>query len=124
MGVQLAGLNIGITEANSEKGLTGFINNLTKLLEIINAIISPFTKLVELSQRFAETESQRRIELPGLMPETTNPNSVFNRPAAVVTNIYNNLKNVVDPQGAARSLVKVQNTALKTTGIRVGPGRA
>jgi hypothetical protein len=118
MGIQLAGLNVGISEANSEKGLTGFINNLTKLLEIINAIISPFTKLVELSQRFAETESQRRIELPGLMPETTNPNSVFNRPAATVTNIYNNIKGAIDPQSTARTITKVQNTALKTTGIK------
>jgi hypothetical protein len=118
MAIQLAGLNVGITEANSEKGLTGFINNLTKLLEIINAIISPFTKLVELSQRFAETESQRRIELPGLMPETTNPNSVFNRPAATVTNIYNNIKTAVDPQATARAITKVTNTATKTTGIK------
>ena len=118
MATQLAGLNVGITEANSEKGLTGFINNLTKLLEIINAIISPFTKLVELSQRFAETESQRRIELPGLVPETTNPNSVFNRPAAAVVNIYNNVKGAIDPQSTARTITKVQNTALKTTGIK------
>jgi hypothetical protein len=118
MGIQLAGLNVGISEANSEKGLTGFINNLTKLLEIINAIISPFTKLVELSQRFAETESQRRIELPGLVPETTNPNSVFNRPTAAVVNIYNNVKGAIDPQGTARTITKVQNTALKTTGIK------
>jgi hypothetical protein len=118
MAIQLAGLNVGITEANSEKGLTGFINNLTKLLEIINAIISPFTKLVELSQRFAETESQRRIQLPGLIPETTNPNSVFNKPAATVTNIYNNIKGAIDPQSTARTITKVQNTALKTTGIK------
>jgi hypothetical protein len=109
---------VGITEANSEKGLTGFINNLTKLLEIINAIISPFTKLVEISQRFAETESQRRIELPGLIPETTNPNSIFNRPAATVTNIYNNIKGAIDPQATARTITKVQNTANKTTGIK------
>jgi hypothetical protein len=114
----LAGLNTGINEANSEKGLIGFINNLTKLLEIINAIIQPFTKLVELSQRFAQSESQRRIELPGLMPETTNPNSVFNRPAAAVVNVYNNIKTAVDPQATARAITKVTNTATKTTGIK------
>jgi hypothetical protein len=114
----LAGLNTGINEANSEKGLIGFINNLTKLLEIINAIIEPFTKLVELSQRFAQSESQRRIELPGLMPETTNPNSVFNRPAAAVVNVYNNIKTAVDPQATARAITKVTNTATKTTGIK------
>jgi hypothetical protein len=118
MATQLTGLNVGITEANSEKGLTGFINNLTKLLEIINAIISPFTKLVELSQKFAQTESQRRIELPALIPETTNPNSIFNRPAATVTNIYNNIKGAIDPQATARTITKVQNTANKTTGIK------
>jgi hypothetical protein len=115
---RLAGLNTGINEANSEKGLVGFINNLTKLLEIINAIITPFTKLVELSQRFAESESQRRIELPNLIPETTNPNSVFNKPAAAVVNVYNNIKTAVDPQATARAITKVTNTATKTTGIK------
>ena len=127
MATQLAGLNVGITEANSEKGLTGFINNLTKLLEIINAIISPFTKLVELSQRFAESQSQVRFDVPGFSSEgvvSRNTDSLIRKTPSTITNIYNNLKNVVDPQGAARTLVKVQNTALKTTGIRVGPGRA
>ena len=114
----LAGFNTGINEANSEKGLVGFINNLTTMLNVINSILEPFRKLVEFSERFAQSESQRRIELPNLIPETTNPNSVFNRPAAAVVNVYNNIKTAVDPQATARAITKVTNTATKTTGIK------
>jgi hypothetical protein len=118
MGIQLGAFNIGLDESNSKTGLVGLIENLTALLDIINKLLAPFQKLVEFSQQFAQSESQRRIELPGLIPETTNPNSVFNRPAATVTNIYNNIKGAIDPQATARTITKVQNTANKTTGIK------
>jgi hypothetical protein len=118
MGIQLGAFNIGINETNSKTGLVGLIENLTALLDIINKILLPFQKLVEFSQQFAQSESQRRIELPSLIPETTNPNSVFNKPAAAVVNIYNNVKGAIDPQSTARTITKVQNTALKTTGIK------
>jgi hypothetical protein len=37
---------------------------------------------------------------------------------------YFNIKNAVDPQAVARSIVKVQSTATKTTGIKPFiPGR-
>jgi hypothetical protein len=118
MGIQLGAFNIGINETNGKTGLVGLIENLTALLDIINKILLPFQKLVEFSQQFAQSESQRRIELPSLIPETTNPNSVFNKPAAAVVNIYNNVKGAIDPQSTARTITKVQNTALKTTGIK------
>jgi hypothetical protein len=86
------------------------------LLGAINAVLGPFKQLLDFSQRFAESESQRRID-PTLIPQA-NPNSVFNKPASTVVNIVNNVKGAIDPQGTARTITKVQNTALKTTGIK------
>jgi hypothetical protein len=102
--------------------LTDMVNGIDSLLNAISKVLGPFQQLLDFSQRFAETESQRRID-PTLIP-AANPNSVFKKPAAVVTNIYNNVKGAIDPQATARAIVKVTNTATKTTGIRVGPGRA
>jgi hypothetical protein len=96
--------------------LTTMVNAIDSLLGAINAVLGPFKQLLDFSQRFAESESQRRID-PTLIPQA-NPNSVFNRPASTVVNIVNNVKGAVDPQGTARTITKVQNTALKTTGIK------
>lgn len=108
-----------------ESGFVKFVNLLTdtvtaidKLFEAINKVLGPFKSLLDFSQRFAETESQRRIN-PTLIPEG-NPNSVFNKPAASIVNIYNNIKGAIDPQSTARTITKVQTTALKTTGLRPG----
>jgi hypothetical protein len=108
-----------------ESGFVKFVNLLTdtvtaidKLFEAINKVLGPFKSLLDFSQRFAETESQRRFD-PTLIPQG-NPNSVFNKPAASIVNIYNNIKGAIDPQGTARTITKVQNTALKTTGLRPG----
>ena len=96
--------------------LTNTVTAIDNLLESINKVLAPFQSLLDFSQRFAESESQRRID-PTLIPQG-NPNSVFNRPAATVTNIYNNIKGAIDPQATARTITKVQNTANKTTGIK------
>jgi hypothetical protein len=48
------------------------------------------------------------------------------KPAQAVNNvnIFNNIKGVLDPQATARTITKVQTTALKTTGIKpMIPGR-
>lgn len=109
-------------QTSAESGFVKFINLLTDMVELldnlfgkINTVLGPLAKLIEFSQKFAETESQRRID-PRLIPETTNPNSIFNRQPTVVIN--NNVKGAIDPQGTARTITKVQNTALKTTGIK------
>lgn len=96
--------------------LTDITNGIDNLLESINKVLTPFRQLYDFSQRFAETESQRRIN-PTLIPQG-NPNSLFNRPVAGVINIYNNVKGAIDPQGTAREIVKVTNTATRTTGLR------
>jgi hypothetical protein len=69
--------------------------------------------LLDFSQRFAETESQRRIDFN---PTVSNLPSVgAARTPTVIVN--NNIKTAVDPQATARAIVKVTKTATKTTGI-------
>lgn len=118
LATQFGRFNVALQGANGEDGLKAFIDNLTKLLNLINTLIAPFARLVELSQAFSQSQQQARIELP--QPIQRASNTVGN----VVNNFITNIKGAVDPQGTARQIVKVQNTALKTTGIRVGPGRA
>jgi energy-converting hydrogenase Eha subunit F len=66
---------------------------LDNLAGKINAVLGPFAKLLEFSQRFAETESQRRIE-PRLIPQTINPDSIFKKPAPQIL-ISNNFNGVL-----------------------------
>jgi hypothetical protein len=108
-------------ETNPESGLVKFINLLTKLVELldnlaskINVVLGPFAKLLDFSQRFAETESQRRIDFS---PTTaTLPSAGAARTPTIIVN--NNIKTAVDPQATARAITKVTNTATKTTGIK------
>jgi hypothetical protein len=106
------------TDAGS--GLVKFINKLTELVELIdnlsekiNNILGPFSKLLDFSQKFAETESQRRIDFNPTVPNL--PSAGAARTPTVIVN--NNIKTAVDPQATARAIVKVTNTATKTTGI-------
>jgi len=107
-------------ETGEGSGLVKFINLLTDVVELvdnlaakINAVLGPFAKLLEFSQRFAETESQRRIDFS---PTTPNLPSVgAARTPTVIVN--NNIKTAVDPQATARAITKVTNSAFKTTGI-------
>jgi hypothetical protein len=103
-------------ETNPESGLVKFINLLTKLVELldnlaskINVVLGPFAKLLDFSQRFAETESQRRIDFS---PTTaTLPSAGAARTPTIIVN--NNIKTAVDPQATARAITKVTNTAQK-----------
>jgi hypothetical protein len=89
---------------------------LDNLAGKINFVLGPFAKLLEFSQRFAEQGSQVRIE-PRLIPQTINPDSIFKKPAPQIL-ISNNFNGgFIDPQKAARDIIKVTNTALSTTGI-------
>jgi hypothetical protein len=94
--------------------LTSMVNAIDSLLNAINAVLGPFAKLLEFSQRFAETESQRRIDFS---PTTSSlPTAGSGRVPSIVIN--NNIKTAVDPQATARAITKVTNTATKTTGIK------
>jgi hypothetical protein len=128
LGEALRKLVIGVGTAGEDfenqtgegSGLVKFINKLTELVELIdnlsekiNNILGPFSKLLDFSQKFAETESQRRIDFN---PTVSNlPNVGAARTPTVIVN--NNIKTAVDPQATARAIVKVTKTATKTTGI-------
>jgi hypothetical protein len=109
------------SETGEGSGLVKFINLLTDVVELvdnladkINAVLGPFSRLLDFSQKFAETESQRRIE-PRLIPQTINPDSIFKKtaPQILISNNFNG--GFIDPQKAARDIIKVTNTALSTT---------
>jgi hypothetical protein len=94
--------------------LTSMTNAIDSLLNAINAVVAPFSKLLDFSQRFAQTESQRRIDFS---PTTaTLPTAGAARTPTIIVN--NNIKTAVDPQATARAITKVTNTATKTTGIK------
>jgi hypothetical protein len=94
--------------------LTSMTNAIDSLLNAINAVLAPFSKLLDFSQRFAQTESQRRIDFS---PTTaTLPTAGAARTPTIIVN--NNIKTAVDPQATARAITKVTNTATKTTGIK------
>jgi hypothetical protein len=106
------------TDAGS--GLVKFINLLTDLVNLIdnlsekiNTILGPFSKLLDFSQKFAETAPEARIDFTRTIPNL--PSVGAARTPTVIVN--NNIKTAVDPQATARAIVKVTNTALSTTGI-------
>ena len=94
--------------------LTSMVNAIDSLLGAINAVLGPFQKLLDFSQRFAETESQRRIDFSPTTPNL--PSAGAARTPTIIVN--NNIKTAVDPQATARAITKVTNTATKTTGIK------
>lgn len=106
--------NDELTGVNGETGLKKFIENMTSLLEIINAIIEPFRKLVEFSQQFAATQDT---------------NNMANKAAAgpyqknivdrVIDSVVVNISGAIDPQGVARTVTKVLGTASKTSGLKI-----
>jgi hypothetical protein len=109
------------SETGEGSGLVKFVNLLTDIVELvdnlsdkINTILGPFSKLLDFSQKFAEQESQRRIDFT---PTTATLPTVGAARAKPTVNITNNFKGPVDQQATARAMVKVVNTALSTTGI-------
>ena len=110
---QFGRFNAALAGANGENGLKAFIDNMTKLLEIINAIIAPFARLVELSQSFSQSQQQARINLPEPV------SAVSNKVGSTVNNLFINIKDAIDPQATAKSITKVLGTASKTTGVKV-----
>jgi hypothetical protein len=109
------------SESGEGSGLVKFVNLLTDVVKLvdnlagkINAVLGPFAKLLEFSQRFAETESQRRIDFTPTIPDLPTVGASKGKPTVTITN---NFKGPVDQQATARAMVKVVNTALSTTGI-------
>jgi hypothetical protein len=106
--------NDELTGANGETGLKKFIENMTSLLEIINAIIEPFRKLVEFSQQFAATQDTNNMaNKAAAAPYQKN---IVDR---VIDSVVVNISGAIDPQGVARTVTKVLGTASKTSGLKI-----
>jgi len=116
-----------------ESGFVRFINLLTDMTEgldrLFTRIDSAIQKFRDFKQAFDESLVGQFVNATGQFapdaPASSKAKGLvgINTQKPTVVNNYN-IKGAVDPQGTARTLIKVQNTALKTTGIRVGPGRA
>ena len=109
-----------------------------KLLEVITSVIAGLEKAIDLYNRLPDfgklliNPAGQLAPLAGAAgklygnigngsfgaPQTTVNN--FNIRGAIdpqTTNNYYNIKGAIDPQATARTIVKVTNTATKTTGL-------
>jgi hypothetical protein len=95
-----------------------------KLLTVITSVISGLERAISLYNSLPDFGKLLINPVGQLAPlagaASQIPNTV--RGGGTTVNNYN-IKGAVDPQGTARQIVKVTNTATRTTGIRVGPGR-
>ena len=111
LGKQLAELNKALFSSSGEgSGLIQMINALTTLTNLITNLISPFTKLVELSNRFAESQSQVRFDLPGNASGVSFP-SKSSGSSGTTVNV--NVSGAVDKVSTARTVVSAVNSAAK-----------
>lgn len=127
---QLAGQFDDSTTADS--GFVRFINLLT---DMVNGLDNLFSRIDSAIQKFRDFKQAFNESLIGqfatatgqFAPEAPLSGKVqglagIRTQPTTVNNI--NVKGAIDPQATARAIVKVTNTATRTTGIRVGPGRA
>ncbi len=91
-----------------------------KLLTVITSVITGLERAIELYNSLPDFGKLLINPVGQLAPLAGTaaqiPSTIANRGTTV--NIVNNVKGAVDPQGTARTITKVQNTALKTTGIK------
>jgi hypothetical protein len=119
----------GVFDSNTseESGFVRFINLLTRMVEGLDSL---FAKLDAAVQKFRDFKQAFDDSLVGQFVNATGqfaPDAPasgkakglvgINNQKPTVVNNYN-IKGAVDPQGTARTITKVQNTALKTTGIK------
>ena len=110
-----------------ESGFVRFINLLTDMTEgldrLFTKIDSAIQKFRDFKQAFDESLVGQFVNATGQFapdaPASSKAKGLvgINTQKPTVVNNYN-IKGAVDPQGTARTLIKVQNTALKTTGIK------
>jgi hypothetical protein len=91
-----------------------------KLLTVITSVITGLERAIELYNSLPDFGKLLINPVGQLAPLAGTaaqiPSTIANRGTTV--NIVNNVKGAVDPQGTARTITKVQYTALKTTGIK------
>ena len=115
------------SSTGSESGFVRFINLLTAM---VNGLDSLFAKIDSAVQKFRDFKQAFDNSLIGQFASATGqfaPDAPLSgkvqglvgintqKPTVVINN---NVKGAIDPQGTARTITKVQNTALKTTGIK------
>jgi hypothetical protein len=116
------------SSTSEDSGFVRFINLLTRMVEGLDSL---FAKIDAAIQKFRDFKKAFDESLVGQFVNATGqfaPNAPASDKAKglvgintqpTVVNNYN-IKGAVDPQGTARTITKVQNTALKTTGLRPG----
>jgi hypothetical protein len=110
-----------------ESGFVRFINLLTDMTEgldrLFTKIDSAIQKFRDFKQAFDESLVGQFVNATGQFapdaPASSKAKGLvgINTQKPTVVNNFN-IKGAVDPQGTARTITKVQNTALKTTGIK------
>jgi hypothetical protein len=135
LGVALRNLGSGLgslagafdSNTSSDSGFVRFINLLTRMVEGLDSL---FAKLDAAVQKFRDFKQAFDDSLIGQFASATGqfaPEASFSDKAKGLVGINtqkptviinNNVKGAIDPQGTARTITKVQNTALKTTGIK------
>jgi hypothetical protein len=114
------------SSTTEESGFVRFINLLTRMVEGLDNL---FAKLDAAAQKFRDFKTAFDNSLIGQFASATGqfaPDAPLSgkiqglvginkqQPTVIVNN---NIKTAVDPQATARAIVKVTNTATKTTGI-------
>jgi hypothetical protein len=112
---------------NEESGFVRFINLLTDMTEGLDRL---FTRIDSAIQKFRDFKQAFDESLVGQFVNATGqfaPNAPasskakglvgINTQKPTVVNNYN-IKGAVDPQGTARTITKIQNTAAQTTGLK------
>ena len=97
-----------------------------KTLDTLNRTIEKIEQATAAYERFKNSFAGNALIEASVSPIKATSNILSGAPgkALQTVNIFNNIKGVLDPQAAARTITKVQNTALKTTGIKPFiPGR-
>jgi hypothetical protein len=116
------------SSTSDDSGFVRFINLLTRMVEGLDSL---FAKIDAAIQKFRDFKKAFDESLVGQFVNATGqfaPDAPasgkakglvgINTQPTVVNNF--NIKGAIDPQSTARTITKVQTTALKTTGLRPG----
>jgi hypothetical protein len=93
--------------------IAGIVDAIDKAIKTVQNFIDKIKEAIDFAQRIPVVGNL----IPGL------PSGAPGKGGTVINNSIN-IKGVLNPQGAAREIVKIQNTGFKTTGIKpMIPGR-
>jgi hypothetical protein len=87
--------------------IAGIVDAIDKAIKTVQNFIDKIKEAIDFAQRIPVVGNL----IPGL------PSGAPGKGGTVINNSIN-IKGVLNPQGAAREIVKIQNTGFKTTGLR------